>query len=627
MIHYIPPQSTRRWTGIYQGNYYGTLWKTFNVDLDREEGKIALSRRMTQVADTTDTNSDTLLLVTAFLRADADCTDRWWALSLANQSDSDVGQLYLTAGTTPVNPSDSWQVETRDSAPTRAKDMTVFERDTRGDSLNRSQLFVTTDTDIAVLNDTGTPVWKGNWWTGATEQAHSGDSALDSGVPHPIEYFPFRRIGLVGSRNRIHTISRTSDTVNETTAVNRLVLPKELQIRHIFTTNIRVWIICSNRFGGNGKVVEWDGFSQIYNDIHDIYARTALSGIGYEEIPIVINNKGAILEFTGKGFKPMIRNGQVIALPVFEEQDNALGITNNALIDGIAPRGMTKGEDGLIYINVRNPNSNSFRNGGGIWCLNPITGRLYLKYATGAWTNTTFGEQRNLPGAIHAVPSGSGLVPNLLVGGWYNNNSVNFDASAIWALADYSSTTATRGYFITQFIPANEITEAWQNLWIHFKRFATAANRIVVKAKGVRSLRSSLAFALEASITWVNATSFTVTLAAADDALEVGDEVEVINGVNSGTLSHITAITGDHAALQTITIDETLTASTNEARARFDRWKKLGTISNASKYEDVVNTGITSSFIQYKVEMRGPASEMQISDLVSVSEPSVFKKK
>ena len=627
MIRHIPPQETKRWTGPYLGNYYGTLWKTSGVDLDREEGRITLARRMTQVADTTDTNSDTLLLVSAFLRADADCTDRWWALSLANQLDSDVGQLYQTAGTTPVNPSDSWQVDVLANTPTRAKDMTVFERDTRGDSLSRSQLFVTLDTDIAVLNDTGGNTWTAGWWTGAPGGTHAADSALDSGVPHPIEYFPFRRIALVGSRNRIHTISRTSDTVNETTTVDRLLFPKEYQVRHIFTTNTRTWIILSHRFGGNGKVAEWDGFSQTYNDIHDIYARTALAGIGYEEVPIVINSKGLILEFTGKGFRPMVRNGQVIALPVFEEQGNALGITNNALIDGIAPRGMTKGEDGLIYIAVKNPTRGSYRNGGGIWCLNPVSGRLYLKYGLGGWTNTTYGEQRTFPGGIHAVPSGSGLVPSLLVGGKYNINDVNADGSAIWVLVDLTSSTATRGYFITQWIPASDVKDFWDSMWLRFRRFITATNRIVAKARGVRPLITSFNEPLEASITWVNATSFTVQLGASDDALAVGDEVEVINGVNSGTLAHISTISGVHAAVQTITIDETLTASTNAGRARFDRWQKLGIISDANVYEAPLNIGIKSSEVQFKVEMRGPASEMSLSDLIINSDVSVHNKK
>ncbi len=79
--------------------------------------------------------------------------------------------------------------------------------------------------------------------------------------------------------------------------------------------------------------------------------------------------------------------------------------------------------------------------------------------------------------------------------------------------------------------------------------------------------------------------------------------------------------------MQTITIDETLTASTNTARARFDRWKKLGTISSTAKYEEVVNIGVDSSFIQFKVELRGPVAEMEIGELVVNTRPSINAKR
>lgn len=602
---------TRRWTGPYLGNYYGDLYKTFNVDLDREEGKVCLSRRLTKVADTSDTNTDTLLRTVAFLRTDADCTDRYWALS-------DSNGLFRTDG---VDPSTGWKCDSLANSPAKPRDFALFEKDTRADSLSRQQLFVTTDSDIFVLNDTGTPVWANNWWTSAAGGTHAGDSALDSTVPHPIEYFPFRRIMLVGNGNKIHTIYRLSPTVNETTVVARLVLPSNLQVRHIFCTTSRAWILCTNtNNAGNGKVVEWDGFSQTYNNIFDVYSPYPLSGIGYSEVPIVINNKGQILEFSGSSFKPMVRNGEVVAFPMFMESENYFGT------DSIYPRGMAIGADGLIYITVNHYNG-AYKQGGGVWCLNPTTGRLYLKYATSSAVNTTYGEQITQLGGIYSITDRVYPTVGFLIGGGFVNNNLNFDRSAIWSLSALSSTTANRGYFITQYILSSEAKEFWDTLWIHFRRFKTTANRIVVKARGVRPLVNASYAPLDANITWVNATSFTTTLNANDDALAVGDEVEVLEGDNAGTLSHITTIVGNHGAAQTITVDETLTASTNVARARFDRWKKVGVISSSTKYEDNVNIGIDSSYVQFKVEMRGPAAEMQISHLFVNSHPQTLNKK
>ena len=128
---------------------------------------------------------------------------------------------------------------------------------------------------------------------------------------------------------------------------------------------------------------------------------------------------------------------------------------------------------------------------------------------------------------------------------------------------------------------------------------------------------------IQATITWNSTTTFTVTLNSSADSLQVGDEVEVVNGGNSGYLAHITVISGAHGALQTITIDETVTTSSGTATARFDRWKKLGTISSTSVYEQFVNVGIDSSFIQFKVEMRGSAREMEIAELIVTSKPSI----
>lgn len=597
----IPPTNTRRWTGPYLGNFYGTLWKTFNVDLDRSEGKISLSRRLTRGADSTDTNTDTLGVITTFLRTNADCSDRWWGLS-------DSAALYNAD--TLMNPDTGWKVDAIASSPTNCHDMTVFENDSRGDSINRQQLFVTLDSDIAVLNDTGNNAWNVNWWV--TKESHNADSALDTGVPHPIQYFPFRRIVLVGSKNKIHTISRPSATVNDTSTVNRLILPQDLQTEHIFTTSTKAYILCSHLYGGNGKIVEWDGFSETYNQIYDLYSSAPLSGVNYKEVPIVVNNKGMILEFTGGGFSPMVRDGQKIAFPVSEEQSGQ--ITN------IRPRGMTVAEDGLIYMNVRHSGATgtagslSYRQASGIWCLNPQTGRLYNKHAIGQW-DTDFGSQRvNAVGALQAInPSNS--TRTLVAGGSYLTNATT-GKSGIWTMQLPTSATATKGYFITQYIPSVNIKDFWDTLWVRFNLFATATNRIIVKGKGVTELKNATYEPLDSTITWTSTTTFTLTLAAGDNALAVGDEVEILGGDNAGSLAHITIITGAHAALQTITIDETLNASTATALARFDRWEKLGVISSTTKYEEFITAGIKGSFIQYKVELRGPYRELELESLV-----------
>jgi hypothetical protein len=571
---------------------------------------------MQRIEDTTEL-VDLSNPIMRFLRTDADCTDRYWGLNNT--------ALFKTDSSSPdcnASPANDWDTDAIASSPSdQLKDMAVIGKDSRNDS-GRDQLFVTYDSDIAVLNDTGNNAWTANWWV--TVQGQRG---LDTLFPHPIEYFPNRKIGLVGDGNLIHTISRPSDTQNDTVTYARLILPQSQVVNTIFTTTNRAWIGCYHRNYGNGSLVEWDGSSQSANQFHNAYGMGILSGVNYGEIPIAINSKGMFLEYSGQGFIPMVRNGQRISFPCVEEPGNSMSDSSDSVGFYVPSRGMTVGEDGLVYINARHPVVSSPRQGAGIWCLNPITGRLYQKHSLGVWGDSVDYGQQNIsqPGAIQWI-SNNASNRNLLAGGVVLSTATA-GAGGIWLLEAPTSTTVTRGYFTTQYIPTDEVREAWDSLWVKFKRFINTGNRIIVKARTTRPLVVANGNPLEATITWASATTFTVTLAASDDALAAGDEVEVLAGPNAGCLVHITDISGAHAALQTVTIDETLTASTSTAIARFERWKKLGVISSASAYEFPLNIGMKGSFVQLKVEMRGPYRELEVSGMIVNSNPDVYVKK
>jgi len=616
---FIPPKDLQRWTGPYLGDYYGVLWKTFNVDLDGVEGKIMLSRRFERIEDTvSDFTGDNAY--TAFLRSNADCTDRYWALR-------NNGGLCKTDSAQPENaclPSDSWDTDALDSTPITPRDMDVIGNDSRNDS-GRNKLFVTTDSgDIAVLNDTGNNKWTGSWWI--TKQSQPVLTA--NVLRRPISYFPFVKIGIVGSGNLIHTITRASDTVNDTVSYARLVLPKNLNARHIFSTSNRAWILTDHKYGGTGQVVEWDGSSTTYNNIYDAHAVSALSGVDYYGSPIIVNSNGQFLEFSGASLIPMSRNGQTIAFPFPLEASLVTG-SDTSISASISPKGMTVGEDRLIYINVAQASVASERFSAGVWCLNPITGRLYNKHSLGKWGDSVdYGHQQIAsPGGLYWVPS-SISSRNLLAGGVINTTASVGAQTGIWLLEDKTSTTLSKGHFLTQYIQADSVQEVWDSLWLRFKRFTSTGAQFIVKARGVNPLQLANRRPLQATITWTSTTTFTLTLAAADDALAVGDEVEVMNGSNAGFLAHITIITGNHAAAQTITIDETATTGSSTSIARFERWKKLGVINTNTKYEDNVNAkGITSSFFQIKVEIRGAVPEMELSNMILNSEENIQAKK
>lgn len=605
----IPPTSTRRWTGPYLGDYYGVLWKTRNIDLDAREGKVMLSRRMERIEDTADFTGDAAYI--AFTRTDADSTDRYWGLRLRE------GLAKTDSSATPL-PSDSWDTDAIASSPVTPVDFTVHSNDSRNDS-GKNKLFVTTDSgDIAVLNDTGNSAWTASWWITKHSQVKLDTTVLF----RPIDYFPFRKITLVGSGNFIHTVSRPSDTVNDTVTAARLTLPKNLNTQHIFHTSNREWILTHNKNGGDGKIVEWDGSAESYNEIHSAHGLAALSGVDFYGTPIILNDRGKFLEFGGTSFQPMVRNNQEIAFPMGGGSSLISGKDTDMYV-AVAPRGMTMGEDGLVYINVdqitssSQPKSERFE--AGIWCLNPITGRLYNKTALGRWGDSVDYGQGSLsaPGGLYWSPS-SVSSRNLLAGGKILTTATGTPTTGIWLQEPETSTTPTKGYFITQFIPASELQDQFDEIWAIYKRFMTSGSQFILKARGTRSLFLANRRPLSATITWTSSTTFTLTLASGDDPLAVGDEIEVVNGVNGGRLAHITTISGAHAAVQTITIDETMTTASSTSISRFERWKKCGIISNTEKYEDKVAVGgIQSSFFQIKVEIHGLANEQELSQLVA----------
>ncbi len=598
----IPQKEIRRWSGPYLGNYYGSLWRTFNIDLENSPGHITLARNFVNVADTTDGNLANLAVIDNFTRTNADGLDRFWALNRG-------GRLAKTDSNNPVLLSQAtWDEDTLAGTPTDAKDMTVHENDSDSAAGNNI-LLVTRDSDISSLNDTGGDSWHTSFWV--TIHGHASDSALRTGVPHPIEYFPLARITLIGDANFVHTVDK-----NKVSTARRLILPSYLQLEGIFFTPLRSWLLCSGKFGMNGAIVEWDGSSSTYNKIHDAQSFYALSGVNYNGVPIVINSRGLILEYDGNGFSPMIRNGQKICFPFYEETGNAFSISTSQI--PIAPRGMAVTDDGLILINVNEPSSASQRQLGGVWCLDPIQGRLYLKHSFNTATGD-FGQQYiDAPGALKSISAGASPSSDayLLGGGRMFSDYSGTTMKAIWSINRGYSSTVRRGSFITQYVPSDNISDMWDTVWIQLSAFRSASDIVIIKARGVNPLLDASRRALQKTIAWTAATTFTVTLAAGDDALAVGDEIEVVAGKNAGVLAHITVISGAFGAMQTITIDESVTTASGNSLCRFDRWKKLGIINSTTKYSVPQNIGITSSFIQLKVELRGPATDFDVKSLI-----------
>lgn len=655
-IIHIPNQQIKQVTGILPGLFFGDISKFFNIDLNTKKGRILLAKAGYKLTD-----SDTLAtldVIDAFVRTNADNTDRYWALGTQ-------GDLFNSSGD---NPYTGWAIDGLSGTPADAADFAIHES-----ANGEERLVVTRSSDIAILNSANhANTWISSWWLArniasstnaapieiTTSAAHgfsTGDTisisdhlintaangtwiitvvnstkftlddstgngiggatgtsgylnqpALTAGIEHPVDVF--NRMAIIGDDNFIHTIDK-----NNVVEYKKLTLPSYLRIIHIFHSKERAWICTRHKRSGEAVVIEWDGYSNSYLYEHPIESDVALSGIVYKNTPFVVTGHGKILYHNGSSFTQFKK----AEFPLQE-----LGLKFNYNYSGattsIKPKGMAV-KNGLIYIYV-NVNLTDFSNLlperliSGTWCLDPENGNFYHLYSFGQRTATTTDFGQPILRAAGGLLALNGIQAELLAGGgFYKTNTTT--AKGLWRIvADFS--TSNRGYFETVKIPTANISDKWDTIWIKFRKFIDSNNRIIIKSRTndpyEQGTSGNPGVQLNAAITWVNATSFTSVVPA---GIVVGDEVEVLAGDNAGCLFHISGLsaTPDGSSTITVTLDEAAPSVVTEtALVKFDNWKKIGTISDTtiqSAFFPVSHS--KGDFIQLKIEMRGTSVEIE----------------
>lgn len=221
----------KQWKGVYPGQYFGDIWQSQNIDLERYPGRLALSDKMRITVDDGDLAGGMGTPV-KFIRTNADTTDRFWALT--------TSKMIKTSSTDPTT---GWANDGLASSPTDPLDMEVHE------SANGEQrLVVTRATDIAILNRTGAAnTWTSSWWQGTLAQA-----ALQSAKYHPIA--KVQRLLGIGDVEKFHTISSADAVVN-----SDITLSYGYEITQAYGSSNRFWILARSNNGRKGKIIEWDG--------------------------------------------------------------------------------------------------------------------------------------------------------------------------------------------------------------------------------------------------------------------------------------------------------------------------------------------------------------------------------
>ena len=164
-----------------------------------------------------------------------------------------------------------------------------------------------------------------------------------------------------------------------------------------------------------------------------------------------------------------------------------------------------------------------------------------------------------------------------------------------------------RGYAVTAKVQAETVTEGLPNVFLRFRPLRTAEDKIVIKHRGVEKAGFPIRYA---SVTWTDGDTFTTTDTRFADVAE-GHEIEVIAGRASGCLAHVSSISVN-AGTYTVNLDESLpeVAASDVSYVTADNWVKKQVITsssetNAKGFASVPIASQDAVFHQLKVEVRG----------------------
>lgn len=552
----------RIWKGIFPGEIAGDFISAYNLDLQRNPGTLHIAEKLQEIFNSGD-DAD-LGNPTGFIKSNADSTDRYWVLAGT--------KLFKSSAN---DPGAGWTQDAITSTPTDAKDRMIEFAD---------DMYVPTTTDVDRLSG-GT--WLNPWWT----NVGVGGSALISGVFHGMAISSVAALLIADGRF-------INEWDGSTATDPKITLPSQFEITDMLTEGDFTIIGTKTIDSTEAKVFHWNGTDSVVNAEYGAGSREIVSVFSFNGTPYIVTKEGEIKIFTGSGYErvqefPTYAAGNAVNSVFFSGPlEGKIGLS--CLADGSisTPGQVAKGFDG-------------------IWLFDPLTLDLYPRYSLTNQSSSLSAEPGQMhlltPGAFLETVAGSGRI---VTGG---RMYTNYTSTFVFVLntSMEGNTDSAKGRFVTRKIQTSNVRDMFRRIVPIFKRLENSTDRIVVKYKR----KSDVNLPVTRGITWVNSTSFTVNAAN----LSVGDEVEILAGPSAGSTAHITVINGS-----TITIDTTLSSSSNGGLARFDNWILLKSISSQAIQREVLNIRKKSSFIQFKFELRGTETSPEIQTLQIDQEPKTF---
>jgi hypothetical protein len=379
-------------------------------------------------------------------------------------------------------------------------------------------------------------------------------------------------------------------------------------------------------------VCEWDGFSEVFNNIYRLPRRIE-SGFVHNEVPYFVNNFGQIFGKGANSFK------YITEFPNYNYGRSGGGIR-------IGKRAC-ESDGNLVRMLVTTSNI-KYRVRDGIWTFSPETGLLNHTYSIGGEDSNYGYGKLNLAGGI-GVDRGDGKIlcgvslrPDVASGTNYHIVSAEY-----WEQDDFETYSSKLGYIVTPRIRAESIEAEWKRIWVNFREFLKndANNEIIVKVlDGKKNF-------LRGGAPWTKQITWNAKNELVDDSpeylpewLKEGHEAEVLIGQNAGdqlTIDHFEDDAGNTIEAQSWSSGDTvhifftadsIAGDAKDSEFAFHNWYEIGRISGegkknyafpvtgSDKYGNVLNE---SSEKKFKIIMKGFQTEIEriiptLSDVLNV---------
>lgn len=546
------------------GDVFGDLWSSYNLSLSDEQGKLKVSPRF-----------------------------------LVNTEGADIGTGELDVAPFAIiyNDTDSkWYVG--------AGDDTFI-----GDNLPSEAFALDTATGGSLWEGTATPdlaYFNGLIYgvSGELQRLDAGGADWDqidvTGTPTGAPLIPFGATGRLYFKAGIDRMAsiNTAEVLVEATNTYALDLNDDTYTITCGKASADfIYLGTRAPQGQKARVHKWNGSSTAVSATYEIDAQAVLAMGIKDNSPILLDCNGVLRHLNGGNFVEVarlpFREGKPLR-PLKGAQTTWLCHYNGLVVDK---------DKVLMLLNTTYADGTTDEKiPSGIWEYNEKNGLFHrgsLGTTKSGGSITDYGGQKVSAVGALAVAK----VPDSTTNGTLLAGATIFTTATATKVAifydDSNNTLQKAGSFITSKIFSPNISDIWQKIYLRFRKFLNATDKIVIK------YRTKEDEPTEATITYTSTTTFTVPTASFTTAPAVGDEVEIIQGIGAGRTAHITVVTTS-APNYAITVDETITgATTQTAKARFQTWKKIGSY-NAQTDDFIkfpITEGNTSTWIQFKVWM------------------------